>query len=182
MKYYNKTSGIIFILFFGAIIYSVYYIILVVTKVEGEAKLVVMNLPHETQDIKFGFDEANMEKLKWGKTFFIRGWVFKKNVKSEKRIVFIVLKSTDRSFIFRIEKSFLLRPDVTSVFHLTEGIDTHGFEICIPLFRIKEDTYNVGFVIEDETGKYYSCSKMELRFLKGDASVVDLRSNNEFLN
>ena len=81
-------------------------------KLEGEARPVEMNLPRETQNIKFAFDEVKVTKLKWKDAILIKGWVVKENVQSAKRDLFLVLKTKNQSLVFKIEKDSILRPDI----------------------------------------------------------------------
>ncbi len=143
---------------------------------EGEAKLVKMDLPGETQYIKFGIDELKLEKVKWKDALFIKGWVFRQDVKEKKRDVYLVLKSKNSNLIFEIEKDQLNRPDVTKYFLLKGGTDNHGFEMSIPLSRLKENTYQVGFVILDETGKHFTMTSKELVIFKGSVKIYDFDS------
>lgn len=174
MKSNKKLVSItLALLFFIAIVFSIYYFFTVIFKVEGEARPVEMNMPYETQNIKFVIEEVKMEKLKWKDALVINGWVFKENVKSVKRDAFLVLKSKNRSMVFKIEKDNIMRPDVSAAFHLDSGINNHGFGIYIPMYQLKENTYRIGFVIWDETGKYYTMSSKALKISNGAVKVND---------
>jgi len=174
MKSFKKFAKItLFLLLFIAIIFGIYYFFKVIYKVEGEARLVEINLPGETQNIKFAVDEVKMIKLKWKNAILIKGWVFKENVKSAKRDVFLVLKSKNKSLVFKIEKNSIMRPDVSAGFHLAGGIHNHGFEISVPIYLLKENTYQIGFVIRDETGQYYTMFSKALRISNDTIKVND---------
>jgi hypothetical protein len=160
-------------LFVIAIIFSLYYYFNRIFKLEGEARPFEMNLPNETQNIKFNIEEVTMDKLKWKNGLLIKGWVFRENVKLAKRNVFLVLKSKNRPLVFNIDKANILRPDVSACFHLVGGINNHGFEIFVPLSLLKESDYQVGFVILDETGKYFTMSLKEIRISDGAVKMIN---------
>jgi hypothetical protein len=172
MKYFKKISKIILTLsFFILILWSILYFFKVIFKVEGEARLVEMSLSGETSSIKFYFDELSSGKLKWKDGLFLKGWVFKENAKSENREVFLVLKSIRKSIVFKIQNANIIRPDVSAAFHLVGNKSNYGFELFVPLYLLKENIYQVGFVIMDETGKHYTMSSQKLRIYDGAVTV-----------
>ena len=174
MKLNKKFTVYVFaLLIFVAYMFFADYIFNVLIEVKGEARLANICLPSETQNIKFAIDVEKHSKLKWKDALFMKGWVFKENVKEEERDVYLVLKSKNSTLVFAIEKDDIYRPDVTAGFKMVGGIHNHGFELSIPVYRLKEDTYKIGFVIEDETGKYYSTSNKALRISDGGAVLVD---------
>ncbi|MCK9423292.1 MAG: hypothetical protein M0Q38_11905 [Bacteroidales bacterium] len=163
------------LLFVIAIAFIVYYFFNDIFKVEGEARLVKMELPVETQNLTISLDLVKMDKLEWKDALLIKGWVFKQNVKEKERDVYLVLKSDKRTLIFKIEKDNINRPDVTSYYKLNGGILNHGFEINVPLYLLKENIYQVGFVLSDATGKYYTMSSKELIISDGTVEVKNLK-------
>jgi hypothetical protein len=154
-----------------AYLFSANYIFNVLIKTDKEARLANITLPSQTNDIKFAIDKIEILKLKWKDALLIQGWVFKENVRKEKREVYLALKSTNKTFIFKLEKNNINRPDVSAAYHLTGGIHHHGFEAYIPLYRLKEDAWQIGFVIEDETGKHYFSSNKSLR-ISNDSVLI----------
>lgn len=172
MKFINKyakvTIGIVVLI---GIIFSIFYYFKVVYKLEEEARLVELILPSETQNIKYAIDEVKIEKLKWKDALLIKGWVLKENVKSANRDVFMVFKGKDYTQVFKIEKDKIYRPDVSKALQLGGGINNHGFEVYIPLKLLKEKTYHLGFVIQDETGKYYTSFSSALIIADGTARL-----------
>jgi len=172
MKSNKKFIKFAVILFFVALIaIVVYYFFNDIFKVEGEARLVKMDLPAETQDLTSSLDLVKMDKLDWKDVLVIKGWVFKQGVNEIKRDVYLVLKSQNQTLIFDIEKDNINRPDVTNYFKMDNGILNHGFELNVPLYLLNEKNYQVGFVLIDEKGNYYSTSAKELVISKGMVTV-----------
>ena len=158
------------------------YIFNVLIKTDKEARLVNINLPSETQNIKFRVETVKRSKLKWKEALFFKGWVFKKNVKEDIREIYLVLKSKNSILVFDIEKDNISRPDVTAYFKMAGGIHNHGFELSIPTYRLKENLYKVGFIIEDKTGKYYTISNKALRISDSAVTVNHFEPKSEFIS
>jgi hypothetical protein len=181
VKAWKRVTIVLLPLLLVAIAYLLYtngYLNRFIT-VEGEAKLVNISLPSETQNVKYFIDEVKMVKLKWIDALYLRGWVFTENTQKEKRNVFMVLKGKDDTRIFEIKKDDLDRPDVTSVFHMKGRFNNHGFELNLPMQKLKDNFYQIGYVIEDETGWYYSLSNQAVKISNNTGSVVDLQPNTE---
>jgi hypothetical protein len=172
MKISNKFVIYLFaLLIFVIYLFSANYIFNILIIPEKEARLAGIGLPLQTNDIKFAIDKTEVTKLKWKDALFIKGWVFKENVSKEKRDIYLVLKSRHSILVFKIEKDDINRPDVSAGFHLEGGIHNHGFEAFIPLYRLKEDSYQIGFVVVDETGKHYSLFNKAL-WLSNDSAFT----------
>ena len=172
------------LLFFIIYLFSANYIFGVLIKTDKEATLANMSLPSDSHKLEFIIDEATTMKLKWKDVVFLRGWVFKQNVKENKRELYFVLKSNKSTLIFKIENDSIKRSDVsdyynTNYFNMDIRSHNHGFEGYIPIYWLKDTSYNIGFIIEDETGKYYSGSSRELKLVKGNASIVDSEEGSE---
>ncbi|MFZ4772265.1 MAG: hypothetical protein ACOYLO_18920, partial [Ferruginibacter sp.] len=76
------------------------------------------------------------------------------------------------TFIYKVEKSSVQRPDVTKALQLDSLLTSHGFAVILPLKAIKGDTYKVGFVVEDGTGRYYASANKNLIIpADGDSSI-----------
>jgi hypothetical protein len=142
-------------------------------RLDKEARPARISLPAESQIVKFNIDKVKREDLKWKEAVYMRGWVFKENAEMQNRKVYLILKSKTSTLIFKVEKNNISRPDVSEFFHLDRGPHGHGFETYIPLFRLKEDSYRIGFAIADETGKYYSLSNNALRISKDSVFTED---------
>lgn len=166
---------LVLMLLLVAFLFSANYIFNVVIRSDKEAKLVNIKLPAETGKIRYGIDLVKTGKLKWKKALYMNGWVFEENVRKEKRDVFMVLKNKNETLTWRVDKNNFSRPDVSKGYHLVTGIHSHGFEIYIPMFRLKHPVYKIGFVIEDETGRYYSMSDNELRIFEDSVSLTSAR-------
>jgi hypothetical protein len=162
------------LLLFAAYMISADYIFNNLITVEKEARISKIELPAETQDIICGLDNVKRVNTKWKDVIFINGWVFKINVKDKNRDVYLLLKSQSKTLCFKIENDSLYRPDVTEAYGIDVGVNNHGFEILVPLFRLKNDAYKIGFVIEDETGKYFSMTNTTLEISKnGSVSLIE---------
>jgi hypothetical protein len=152
-KFVIYLSGVlIFVIFLFTANYIFYHVI----RADREARPATISLPAETHNIKFNIEEVRKERLGWKDAVLIRGWVFRQAVKEKKRAVYLVLASKNKMLIFNADNASISRPDVSAGFHLEDSINNHGFEICVPLFRLKEDSYKIGFAIRDETGNYFS--------------------------
>jgi hypothetical protein len=175
----KNRKYIIYILVLGVfVIYqlSANYIFNVLVRTEQESKLVDFSLPPESDVVKFNVDEVKKVKLKWKDGLYLRGWDFKLPIPKEKKDVYLVLKSTNSTRLFKVKDNNIPRPDVLSFFKLESGKFKKGFEMVIPLYILDDDVYRIGFVIEDETGKYYSTSTLELRKSGDDFKVVDFKA------
>ena len=158
----NQIIYISATLLFIIYLFSADYIFNVLLKTEQEAKLSDISLPHETKGLSFHIDEARQVKLKWKDALFVRGWIFRGEVYEESRNVYLVLKSDDNTLIFDIEEDTISRRDVTDHFDMDIDIHGHGFELTLITYFLKEDLYQIGFVIKDEVGKHYLNSNQEL--------------------
>ena len=161
------SGVVIFVIFLCAANYLFYHVI----RADREARPASISLPTDTHNITFNIEEVRKESLGWKDAVMIRGWVFKQGVKEKKRVVYLVLASKNKTLIFKADNANISRPDVTAGFHLPDTINNHGFEICVPLFRLKEDSYKVGFAIKDEIGISFSGSDKVLRFAHDSAFI-----------
>jgi hypothetical protein len=141
------------------------------SKVEGEAQIVVMDLPMETNNLKISLDSVKTKKLQWKDVLLMKGWIFKENGKEKNREVYLVLKSQSGTLVFDIEKDNKERPDVTKYYQLGADNKNHGFEVNIPTSLLEETTYLVGFIVVDETGKYFSFTPKEVTISDGEVTV-----------
>ena len=164
----------LFLILIVAIIISVFYSYIRDDQ-KGGAKLVKMTLPDNTQIIGGNIDEVRIETSGWKDFMVIKGWAFKRNVKENSREFYLVFKSENRTLVYDLENGNLVRPDVTQYFKMTGGVDNHGFEGRIPMKDFTDSSYQVGFVIKDKTGQYFSMSSKEIAF--SDGSVKFNNSN-----
>ena len=171
----HVKQGII-ILIALAIVFGIFHYFNVIFKVEGEAKPVDLILPAETQELTISIDSIKPSKIEWKDALLIKGWVFRQNVKEKKRELYLVFKSANDNLIFKVEKCNILRPDVTSYYHLDEACRNHGFEIQIPMYLLKETTYQVGFVIGDETGQHFTLSTKKIVISGGEVELKNSAS------
>lgn len=112
--------------------------------IPGEAQLYQFQLPAETNDIYFNFDELTVHLH----TIYCWGWAFIEghDVDSEGSRTYIVLKSDKRTYIF--DTAPRERPYVTKNFGgLTLNLDWAGFLTSIPLRKIARGDYTLGLYI-----------------------------------
>jgi len=177
MKTYKKFAQItIIFLLLAAVIFAIYYFSGDIFKVKKETKLVDMSLPAETQDLIIGVEAIKLLKANGIDTLLITGWVVKQSAREKKRDVYLVLKSNMSTLILGIGNADIIRPDVNQYFHWDTGINNYGFEIRFPLSLLKENAYQVGFVLEDKTGKYFTMSSKSLNIANGTVTLNDFRS------
>jgi len=153
-----KTKVLLYIIAcaaFVAYLFSADYIFNVLLKTGQEARIAPIVLPEATQNLKFHIDGIKREKTGWKDSLHITGWVFRKDVRTEKREVYFVLKGTKETTVFDVKNDSISRRDVTKHFEMESGVNNHGFELYIPVHRLKEKYYQIGYVIVDETGRYY---------------------------
>jgi hypothetical protein len=175
MKINRKFAIYLFLLlFFSIYLLSANYIFNVLIRTDKESKLVDLILPPETQHVKFNIEQIKNVSLKWKEGLSIRGWVLKTKNPRVKRDAYLVLKSENSTLVFNVLNDSLPRPDIIEHFHFDKELRNKGFETVLPLYILKEDSYKIGFVLVDETGKYFSVSNLELRKISGDFNVVDL--------
>ena len=175
----KMAKNIIAVLVFAVVLISGLYLYNVKMVSEEEAKLADIRIPMETRKVKSSFDVVERTKLRWKDAVTIRGWVCKVNVTQEKRDLYLVLKSKNNTYIYKIEKSSINRPDVTAALHLDSLINNHGFELTFPSKSVKGDSYRLGFVIEDETGKYYASANKILIIPADGDSALTVKSGTE---
>ncbi|MHB8094834.1 MAG: hypothetical protein ACYDH0_07815 [Candidatus Aminicenantales bacterium] len=172
------------IILFLIYLFSADFIFNILMKTEREARLADISLPPETNNIEFVIDDARQIKLKWKDALSIRGWVFKRDVKEKARNVYLVLKGNTDNLIYDIRKDEIARRDVTDYFRMGGDVHSHGFELELATYRLKEDLYQIGFVIEDETGRSCHISSKALVKTNGTWSVPEsaVSSQEAFLS
>ena len=113
-------------------------------KFSGEAQLQRLQLPTETNDIRYSIGDISTEDPR---VVEVGGWAFIEGEDSENSKVYIVLKSSDRTYIF--DTHVVRRPDVTEYFkELGLNLDYSGFTALIPARKIANGEYSVGIYIE----------------------------------
>lgn len=145
---------------FTVYMFSANYIFNVWLRTDQEAIPVSIEVPKETKNMKHYIDVIRKVKIGWKDALQIKGWVFNENARNEKREVYIVLRGIKETMIFDVKNSSIERPDVTKHFKIKSGIDTHGFDAYIPIYRLKEKNYQIGYIVADETGRYYQQGKI----------------------
>lgn len=178
MKSKKKIILIVLVLLLVvAAIFGMYYYYSTVITVEGEGQLVEMTIPGETNDLTMAIEDAHTEKVKLKKILVIKGWIFRQGVEKKEREVFLILKSDNETLIFDIPNDALLRSDVTKYFKMGISTHNHGFELSIPFGLLKEKNYQVGFIISDETGCYYTTYIKDLNIGEGSVTL-NMREKN----
>lgn len=172
----RNTVMVCLVVLIAVVIYVYYNDIF---KVEGEARLADIMLPGETHDLISSIDEVKMDKLDWKDVLIIRGWVFNRNAVGNRKDIYLVLKSQSKTMIFDIEKDKVSRPDVTTFYKLDEKLVNHGFEVYVPRHLLKETKFQVGFVLSDNTGNYFTMSPKELLVADGVVTVKEIESESE---
>jgi len=112
-------------------------------RIPGEAQLHRLQLPTETDDIRYAIDDISTEDTI---VLEIGGWAFVEGHDSVNSEIYIVLKSTDRTYVFTTE--IAVRTDVTQAYkELGLNLDYSGFTALIPLRRVANAEYTVGIYI-----------------------------------
>ena len=111
-------------------------------QVAGESRLYRTTLPAATGNIQYCFDQFRVTTH----TLEINGWAFSKGHDSANSEIYIVLKSTHRTYVFTTET--VIREGVTQHFkELGLNLDYSGFTALIPARRIANGAYTVGIYI-----------------------------------
>jgi len=171
-SYKNVTTIVLVLILLVAIIFAIFHFSNSIFKVKNEAKLVEMSLPPETQNLITGIEVVRLQKGHGQDSLFMSGWVLQQKVTEKKRDVYMVLRSGKSTLVFEIGNASMVRPDVTKYYHLDGEINT-GFEMSFPLSLLKENKYQVGFIIEDKTGKYFAMSQKALSIAPGAVVLTD---------
>lgn len=144
-----------------AVLAVIFFIVLYIynTKMtsKDEAPLYDIRIPVESRALKNSLDVVEKTSLRWKSALNIQGWVMKETKRNDDRDLYLLLKAKDTSFIYKVTKGDVSRPDVNKAFKMNEkAVNTHGFKLTIPMSHLQGRTYKVGMIIEDETGKYYT--------------------------
>lgn len=124
---------------------------------KDEAPLYDIRVPVESRAVKNSLDVVEKTSLRWKSALSVQGWVMKETKRNDDRDLYLLLKAKDTSFIYKVTKENVSRPDVNKAFKMNEkAVNTHGFKMILPLDPLKGRTFKVAMIIEDETGKYYT--------------------------
>jgi hypothetical protein len=175
MKSKKAITIAVSILVLIATIFIVYYFFLRNDKGKCDAELVEMTLPVETKNIKSNVDDLRIETSGNNKVLVIKGWAFKQNVKEKSRELFVVFKLKSTYLVYDLDNDNVLRPGVTKHFKLDGGVDNHGFEGRLPIEEFLDSTYQIGYIIKDESGQFFTMSGKEAVFSNGTAKVQDVK-------
>jgi hypothetical protein len=115
-------------------------------RISGEATLQQLQLPAETNNIRYGIDSISTE----GDTGVeIVGWAFVEGQDSKNRELYIALESAHQTYVF--DSQVMLKP------HLIENVEESclnmqysGFKTIIPTRKISNGEYTVGLYIRGE--------------------------------
>ena len=111
-------------------------------QVAGESRLYETTLPAATNNIQYSIDKLEVTT----RTLEINGWAFIEGHDSVNSEIYIVLKSTRRTYIFTADT--MIRVDVTQAFNeLNLNLDYSGFRALIPARKIANGEYTVGIYI-----------------------------------
>ena len=110
--------------------------------VAGASSLYDTTLPSATNNIECSIEEPQVKT----EVIVIRGWAFIKSHDSVNSEVYIVLKSTDRTYVFTTKTE--IRRDITRRFkQLDLKLDYSGFTALIPIRKVSDGDYTVGIHI-----------------------------------
>ena len=164
----NKAVYLSSLLLFIIYMVSANYIFITLIRFKNESSLVKMDLPEKSLKIKMHIDSLDEIKIKWKNMITIKGWAIKLDQVSEERDLYLVLQSKKKVYTFSIEADMLPRPGVTEHFNLDSNFKKFGFECLIAKDKIKDGTYRLGVVLEDDTGRSSGLSDQYLTILNGN--------------
>jgi hypothetical protein len=111
-------------------------------RVAGESQLYETTLPAATDNIQYWIDQFQVTI----NTLEVNGWAFIDGYDSLNSTIYIVLNSTNRSYVFDTRAT--IRPTVTQAFEeLNLNLDYSGFAALIPARKIAGGDYTVGIYI-----------------------------------
>ncbi len=149
-----------FIIFFVVYLFAADYIfnIMISTGVFiHKAIKTDFELPAETHNLTYHIS-SDRRMIKWKDALYISGWVLRDNVNESPRDVYLVLKHQNKHLIFDIKDDEIPRPDVNRSLNLDLNINTHGISLHLLTYWLKEDHYQVGFLVNDSLGSHYQMS------------------------
>jgi hypothetical protein len=121
--------------------------------IPGEANLVQMPLPAETNNLQYGLGPLITSTSALG----MQGWAFIDNYSADDDHVFVVLKSAKTSYIF--DSSAVWDNPITAEYGGPNlNLDWSGFTTTIPLRKIENGNYAMGLCITRDgiTGLQFS--------------------------
>lgn len=115
-------------------------------RISGEAQLQQLQLPAETNNIRYGIDSISIE----GHTGVeIVGWAFVEGQDSKNRELYIVLKSAHQTYVFNSQ--VMLKPHLIEIVEEScLNMQYSGFKTIIPTRKIGNGEYAVGVYIKGE--------------------------------
>jgi hypothetical protein len=113
--------------------------------IPGEAKLCVVELPAETDDLRYGIDVI---KTDGQISVEVQGWAFVDGRDSAGSEIYLVLKSTEATYVF--DSVPQIREDITRGYkELNLELDNTGYKTIIPLEKISNGEYTIGILVKN---------------------------------
>jgi hypothetical protein len=106
-------------------------------------------LPKETNDLDFGVEQVINSDNGFIK---VNGWAAVRNLDSKNSIIYCVLKSKDKTYIFD-NLHLYKRPDVTAHFKIDR--DESGFNAVIPADKLEKGEYRIGIIIKKNNADHF---------------------------
>ena len=114
-------------------------------------------------------NSIGISRVGFQKVISIGGWIVNPNVASnDSKKTYFVLDGENNDYVFKIRKDNILRPDVSAIITDKKTDDNHGFLVNIPISKIEDDYYRVGFYRNDLNGKYLSYSNQGIEVSEGN--------------
>jgi len=114
-------------------------------QIAGASRLYETSVPAATDNIQYLVDDFEVA----AEILEIYGWAFIEDHDSVNSKIYIVLKSTDRTYVFTTET--VVRENVTEQFkELGLNLDYSGFTALIPTREIAGGEYSVGIYIKKD--------------------------------
>jgi len=155
MKTKNLTKTIIAAVSLVLVLVAAFVVYNLALTSDEEAPRADIRIPYEFRQAKSNVDIADWSKLRWKTAITIRGWLLKENPGQDPRDMYLVLRSKNDTLIYQIKDANRQRPDVSKAMKMGGDLNTHGFALTIPAGDLEENVYQVGYVVEDKTGKYF---------------------------
>ncbi len=168
-----------FLVLFGLYLWFADYIFYVFVRAGCEGRHTRIELPAESESVKFWVEEVSKANLRWKEDVRLKGWAFQKDNTQEERTSYLVLTSAADRLIFRIDNDTIYRKGVTEYFNMDERFAHLGFDVMVPTFLLKDSVYTIGYAIEDKTGRYFTNHHLELRKKKDKYKLIDLVAEAE---
>jgi hypothetical protein len=144
--YRRYLIHIFVVLVFLVYLVSANHIFCCLLTVDREAHIHNIDIPAETDDIKYYVDAIEKHQIDWKNIMLVRGWSFIEGEDARNCSTYVMIKTDTKEFVF--DTGMETRPDVTQYFKAMQlNLDESGFRSYIPLEHIPDGTHQIGVIV-----------------------------------